>query len=149
MSVIKTWNINFFLFYYFSVNVIELDSFICVPLFFIAFIRKLTQMLEFQATGFLASHFFIAYVQKLNQILLLTLFFQIMINLTEKLQKQFKLQFNNKNKNSYKFCAFMIKTDFRNMSENTEFRLKDRAKPSQSAHFTTIFSKSTEFIKKK
>ena len=46
-----------------------------------------------------------------------------------------------KYKNIYNLYAFMIKTDFRNMSKNRRFRWKNRAKPSQSAHFATFFTK--------
>ena len=60
--------------------------------------------------------------------------------------------FNRKTKNTVRFFvrkirisiilyAFTIQTDFRNMSENTSFRLKNRAKSSQRGHFATFFLK--------
>ena len=42
----------------------------------------------------------------------------------------------------YKFYSFTVKTDFKNMCENWEFRRKNKAKASQGAHFAIFFSKN-------
>ena len=59
--------------------------------------------------------------------------------------------FNFKIKSIYKFYTFTTKTDFRNVSENRKFRRKNKAKPSQSAHFAIFFffQKITVFIEKR
>ena len=45
----------------------------------------------------------------------------------------------------------MIKTDFRNMSDNKKFRRKNRANLSQSGHFCHLFffQKTTVFVEKR
>ena len=79
--------------------------------------------LEFQMTGFLTCHFFIPFIRKLTQMLIETLFSWILVGFTEKRQTLFDLSL--KNANIYKFYAFAIKTDFRNMSGSREFRRKN------------------------
>ena len=44
------------------------------------------------------------------------------------------------------FYAFTIKTDFENVLENGRFRLKNRAKSSQSSHFTIFLKIKTAII---
>ena len=49
------------------------------------------------------------------------------------------------NKYAYKFYAFVIKTDIRNMSDSREFSWENYATLSQEAHFA-IFSQKMMFL---
>ena len=96
--------------------------------------------LKFQQISFLSFHFYVPFIRKLTLVLILTLVFRILDDLTEKQCKMFHCAiFHYKNKNIYNFYTFTIKTGFRNKSWYRRFRWKNRAKPSQSADFAPFF----------
>ena len=103
--------------------------------------------LELQPIGFLGCHFFIPFIRKLTQMPILIPFCRISGGINRKTKNTMRF-YIIKNKNVYNFYAFMIQTDFRNISENRKFRRKNRAISSESAHFATFCFKSPLYFLK-
>ena len=98
--------------------------------------------LSFNRQVFLACQFFIIFIRKLTQMLILTLFFRILGNLTEKRQTLF-----NENKNINKIYAFTIKIDLR-MCQKVGSLVEKQSKTVSRLPICNLFLKKLLFLLK-